>query len=198
MAGLSPLTRGNLDRWTGHTPPPGPIPAHAGEPGAPGGSLRAAWAYPRSRGGTAAWDVAADDGMGLSPLTRGNLTQRIAREKSIGPIPAHAGEPLPVLVLARSAAAYPRSRGGTASARLMPARVMGLSPLTRGNLAVHGCCSLRWGPIPAHAGEPSRPAAPRWVSRAYPRSRGGTDYAKKAGRLSMGLSPLTRGNRLGR
>ena len=53
---------------------------------------------------------------------------------------------------------------------------MGLSPLTRGNLE-HGVAALaRAGPIPAHAGQPRLIQLVNLSSRAYPRSRGATDW----------------------
>ncbi len=51
--GLSPLARGNLCPNHAVCLAPGPIPARAGEPKLKPAHLRAAWAYPRSRGGTA-------------------------------------------------------------------------------------------------------------------------------------------------
>ena len=52
--GLSPLTRGNHCSNSRHLPPPGPIPAHAGEPVTYVNIMGLTGAYPRSRGGTAA------------------------------------------------------------------------------------------------------------------------------------------------
>ena len=174
MAGLSPLTRGNLDRWTGHTPPPGPIPAHAGEPLHGTLQLTTAWAYPRSRGGTRPGPTGCIPLPGLSPLTRGNLTQRIAREKSIGPIPAHAGEPGSHNFNQSMARAYPRSRGGTSSCSCVGTVGGGLSPLTRGNRVCQADACAGDGPIPAHAGEPCSSWLLLPQVGAYPRSRGGT------------------------
>ena len=52
------------------------------------------------------------------------------------------------------------------------------------------------GPIPAHAGQPWPQWRPRPVPRAYPRSRGATVAGLGMISVGMGLSPLTRGNRL--
>ena len=71
---------------------------------------------------------------------------------------------------------------------------MGLSPRTRGNLAVAARIRLRVGSIPANAGEPTldprRDCAP-WV---YPRERGGTLGGRQVCEFDDGLSPRTRGN----
>ena len=90
--------------------------------------------------------------------------------------------------------AYPRSRGGT-SVQLSSAWVdTGLSPLTRGNPESLDENIHKFGPIPAHAGEPVPGFAEAVQPRAYPRSRGGTFVVDKDGVIGEGLSPLTRGN----
>ena len=133
---------------------------------------------------------------GLSPLTRGNRCDAQLFCRTIGPIPAHAGEPeleCPGEVIPR---AYPRSRGGTGvevGATVHPA---GLSPLTRGNQVRAGQVRAGQGPIPAHAGEPGRKADDLFRTRAYPRSRGGTTLVEAVTACCEGLSPLTRGNQI--
>ena len=72
--------------------------------------------------------------------------------------------------------------------------VVGLSPLTRGNRRYRARWWGRSGPIPAHAGEPKSQVGAGYVSRAYPRSRGGTWNAPPSEWTMTGLSPLTRGN----
>ena len=155
------------------------------------------WAYPRSRGGTVSMSFCMRSFGGLSPLTRGNLFQLNLQQVQIGPIPAHAGEPLCVSSHPPPFWAYPRSRGGTTRQVIVLWPRWGLSPLTRGNL---GNCDARNAflrPIPAHAGEPLLPRSARPSYRAYPRSRGGTQSGSNQGSDSEGLSPLTRGNRSG-
>ena len=73
---------------------------------------------------------------------------------------------------------------------------MGLSPLTRGN--PRRAMSKRQGlrPIPAHAGEPFDKHSVIFHDRAYPRSRGGTSAIFQKPLFLLGLSPLTRGNRV--
>ena len=93
------------------------------------------WAYPRSRGGTVSMSFCMRSFGGLSPLTRGNLFQLNLQQVQIGPIPAHAGEPLWASSLDFSPRAYPRSRGGTNFNFKIAWADQGLSPLTRGNQA---------------------------------------------------------------
>ena len=99
--GLSPLARGNRALTASASPIPGPIPARAGEPLHRRHGRHAVWAYPRSRGGTAALALCAERGRGLSPLARGNLCDRLHCLAETGPIPARAGEPLTPKVLRR-------------------------------------------------------------------------------------------------
>ena len=115
-AGLSPLTRGNRLRFAGLRFPCGPIPAHAGEPEQHWLVWRHNGAYPRSRGGTARASSSSRMCLGLSPLTRGNLTSSQDAGTELGPIPAHAGEPSTGQRAACTRRAYPRSRGGTVAA----------------------------------------------------------------------------------
>ena len=131
---------------------------------------------------------------GLSPLTRGNHCRVCACSASAGPIPAHAGEPGHAIRAKIHDGAYPRSRGGTGLAEKPPARRWGLSPLTRGNPIAPGGIGCKQGPIPAHAGEPSRSFGGSCWNRAYPRSRGGTPVRLTLQICVPGLSPLTRGN----
>ena len=91
--GLSPLTRGNQCQCIGIGPWAGPIPAHAGQPGASWIIWLMHRAYPRSRGATATRYRVSWLPRGLSPLTRGNLSFMRGPARPRGPIPAHAGQP---------------------------------------------------------------------------------------------------------
>ena len=174
VLGLSPLTRGNRPSWRADRFGSGPIPAHAGQPSTTSGARRLMWAYPRSRGATGAVVGNRHVRRGLSPLTRGNLGLPSAVRERRGPIPAHAGQPRPARHAHLRCRAYPRSRGATAVRVRERGRFRGLSPLTRGNLRVGGESSVQVGPIPAHAGQPSRWTRTTRSTRAYPRSRGAT------------------------
>ena len=152
--GLSPLTRGNLKTTKQTRCALGPIPAHAGEP-IPEARINArAWAYPRSRGGTAGRDDIRIAPMGLSPLTRGNPKKATGVSGGFRPIPAHAGEPADERHARVGAWAYPRSRGGTAGTALNSILSQGLSPLTRGNRSRNATDAPHKEPIPPHAAEP--------------------------------------------
>ena len=94
LEGLSPLTRGNRSDAQLFGRAIGPIPAHAGEPSMNRPEAPSNRAYPRSRGGTCDNRKCINPAHGLSPLTRGNLTGQAEALKVLGPIPAHAGEPV--------------------------------------------------------------------------------------------------------
>ena len=76
------------------------------------------------------------------------------RALTVGPIPAHAGEPFMIAPLVVCRWAYPRSRGGTLTVGDSVTTGGGLSPLTRGNHSRYTTRGDSAGPIPAHAGEP--------------------------------------------
>ena len=192
--GLSPLARGNHQRYAVAWPSLGPIPARAGEPPFNRLSTSKCWAYPRSRGGTMPTNCSDAGIAGLSPLARGNPGISDSRTFSIGPIPARAGEPRAGRQRRWSMGAYPRSRGGTDVRRQNGGAAEGLSPLARGNLSGQHLRAMRKGPIPARAGEPRRPSISQAPTRAYPRSRGGTMMCSMPAEAGGGLSPLARGN----
>ena len=172
--GLSPLARGNRISNVLASKLTGPIPARAGQPMA--GFQRCGYlrAYPRSRGATTVvMDVKAWQ-LGLSPLARGNRLRQHWSGQCNGPIPARAGQPIPVSLSDIPGGAYPRSRGATGVIFDRAPVDMGLSPLARGNPERRGLSARQPGPIPARAGQPclAKKRACRWW--AYPRSRGAT------------------------
>ena len=134
--GLSPRTRGNPGQATGPAGRSRSIPANAGEPPARRCLKCSSTVYPRERGGTPmpssnCWKMA-----GLSPRTRGNLIWRKVGQPISGSIPANAGEPRPLGQGQPASGVYPRERGGTASSNCSAETMRGLSPRTRGNLAL--------------------------------------------------------------
>ena len=173
-AGLSPLARGNpcVRRQQGsHC---GPIPARAGQPCRKCQQSGPRWAYPRSRGATASISVSGGDQQGLSPLARGNRSDKPGRAVQAGPIPARAGQPQIPRSASCQPGAYPRSRGATLGWLLFAPFVGGLSPLARGNPSWKAKQSAKTGPIPARAGQPQTAISLPIPMRAYPRSRGAT------------------------
>ena len=214
IEGLSPPTRGNPLTAVRIGETTGSIPAHAGEPSA--WKRLPSWrgVYPRPRGGTAVFLYADRHDMGLSPPTRGNLSdderermlaglspptrgnRRVARVRALagGSIPAHAGEPVQRVAVRGGDEVYPRPRGGTVNDKLDLVVAAGLSPPTRGNPPSESSRRIRGRSIPAHAGEPARRAPSSALRRVYPRPRGGTIRFVGENGQGNGLSPPTRGN----
>ena len=131
---------------------------------------------------------------GLSPLARGNRHSLGSHDGAEGPIPARAGQPRHLSIGLMGWRAYPRSRGATSCAWILPASSYGLSPLARGNRVTHHHHHSGVGPIPARAGQPGFPDAMNKALGAYPRSRGATAVAASNASCALGLSPLARGN----
>ena len=132
--GLSPLARGNQCTGCAGDVDSGPIPACAGQPGCRRHFPGRCWAYPRLRGATDACGFASQDGLGLSPLARGNPEQESRVLLLSRPIPACAGQPEKSNRPKPFFAAYPRLRGATSVAMYQARCPAGLSPLARGNL----------------------------------------------------------------
>ena len=152
--------------------------------------------YPRPRGGTRGVSDGVRRVRGLSPPTRGNLSQYHGTAVEKRSIPAHAGEPPSRRMSVFASMVYPRPRGGTRRRRPSRPPPRGLSPPTRGNRGGPGRQSPYVRSIPAHAGEPRRPPCSPSPLRVYPRPRGGTAIIACSMRAAIGLSPPTRGNHL--
>ena len=109
-------------------------------------------------------------------------------------IPAHAGEPRRSTGASRSAAVYPRPRGGAkATGGKLPCH-RGLSPPTRGSQLARFRATRTLRSIPAHAGEPAPHRTAEATSEVYPRPRGGARQRIYGGVFTHGLSPPTRGS----
>ena len=193
--GLSPRMRGSLSQIADQLGGQGPIPAHAGEPRRRRRPGRPARAYPRACGGARVAKFCTEDAKGLSPRMRGSQSVAPFFFLSDGPIPAHAGEPLPASNCVDGERAYPRACGGALQFHPINAHDRGLSPRMRGSRARGRALQAGVGPIPAHAGEPTELHDPGRDPGAYPRACGGADFIMLPTRISRGLSPRMRGSR---
>ena len=133
VQGLSPRRRGNLSDATSVDQVQGPIPAQAGEPGLRRSTRPRGGAYPRAGGGTVQVSWRMVTLWGLSPRRRGNHPGAFVGDRSQGPIPAQAGEPLAHGPTGIGFRAYPRAGGGTLLRALAYRLGEGLSPRRRGN-----------------------------------------------------------------
>ena len=105
---------------------------------------------------------------------------------------AHASEHVPSGANVRpgswSRSVYPRACGGTRSVRQPAFRPDGLSPRVRGNRRCAAAWEIRFGSIPARAGEPSQRTRRSRPRRVYPRACGGT-AGNAAAPLTVGVYP---------
>ena len=154
----------------------------------PGGTV-----YPRWRGEHPFIFVSSWRDLGLSPLARGTLVDKVARQVRLRFIPAGAGNTVPRIISLSSSTVYPRWRGEH-SASLMPIIGLGgLSPLARGTrrqrivrLPLHRF-------IPAGAGNTSTLSITTDREPVYPRWRGEHPNGSALSYPQIGLSPLARG-----
>ncbi len=194
--GPSPLTRGSPRSRICRESCTGPIPAHAGQPDTGANRTRQKGAHPRSRGAAAPEERLSALAAGPSPLTRGSLRRLHRGLDTLGPIPAHAGQPVVFAVAVGVIGAHPRSRGAAASAVSNHPRAKGPSPLTRGSRQRCHNRDRDRGPIPAHAGQPLVNSSTFPSTRAHPRSRGAALCRDCTRSQPSGPSPLTRGSPL--
>ena len=176
VGGLSPRLRGNGRLHVSRSTDAGSIPALAGER-LPKMSMRPRKrVYPRACGGTCVDHLATDSRPGLSPRLRGNASQRTVKGRSLGSIPALAGERRPVMVTRPPVWVYPRACGGTAAAAAAHSRNTGLSPRLRGNVFSLLIRLGALGSIPALAGERVVFFMVFSATGVYPRACGGTRF----------------------
>ena len=150
--------------------------------------------YPRVCGGTFRRTGLRLRTGGLSPRVRGNLISMVVRSWLNRSIPACAGEPADGQHHGGPVEVYPRVCGGTPRQSYALHIPAGLSPRVRGNLDRRNRCTIRYGSIPACAGEPYRNLAFGVLKPVYPRVCGGTYPIYPAASTMNGLSPRVRGN----
>ncbi len=155
-AGLSPLTRGTPQKRRPQRGHHRFIPAHAGNTYGALAAQHNTAVYPRSRGEHVCTVRCLALVHGLSPLTRGTLTDTHHSEQQGRFIPAHAGNTTHVVRDKNAESVYPRSRGEHPPRQPAIRNTCGLSPLTRGTrkAVIDAAKSRRF--IPAHAGNTCR------------------------------------------
>ena len=114
---------------------------------------------------------------GLSPRLRGNQWREDYGGRTLGSIPAPAGEPCMAFTCHSIRRVYPRACGGTSLWQAGRVALRGLSPRLRGNLAQRRERNSYCRSIPAPAGEPWLPGLTMQRCSVYPRACGGTFMA---------------------
>ena len=180
-AGLSPRVRGKLDAVPPEFYYPGSIPACAGEADRDARLVRCRGVYPRVCGGSLTDLDLGDIARGLSPRVRGKPPMNGNDKPRTRSIPACAGEATPGRPFSPPRKVYPRVCGGSGVDKRITALLGGLSPRVRGKHAIKLPNGMRWGSIPACAGEASLPRIRCGGHRVYPRVCGGS--ALTSGRM---------------
>ena len=152
------------------------IPAHAGNTCSPGCHRQDSWAHPRACGEHRPWEVPSWQLPGSSPRMRGTRRAYIFDGKTLGLIPAHAG----------NTDCFPRGRlaGG------------GSSPRMRGTPDERLQGAGAEGLIPAHAGNTVALHALYLPAEAHPRACGEHCSGVKRSKPRQGSSPRMRGTRV--
>ena len=194
-SGSSPLTRGKRGQGDDDAHTWRLIPAHAGKTTRMRLRRRSSRAHPRSRGENKLLSRSHLQNLGSSPLTRGKHECDARYLRRSGLIPAHAGKTGSAPRRIGPRGAHPRSRGENELSVRRCQSGEGSSPLTRGKPSVTPTRVGSSGLIPAHAGKTVTAWAGLSSRRAHPRSRGENTRVMRAGWLSPGSSPLTRGKR---
>ena len=152
FGGSSPLARGTRGDYEAQASRGGLIPARAGNTAKLMRLTFTDWAHPRSRGEHYCESHIGDDLGGSSPLARGTRTCAHGSTRSIGLIPARAGNTARRSFLLHPAWAHPRSRGEHRMQLTISTLLTGSSPLARGTPNPRLSRRAGRGLIPARAG----------------------------------------------
>ena len=193
--GRSPRVRGRPASITGGSSPSGSIPARAGE--TPG-----SWATsphrrvdPRACGGDTNSLSRIICSGGRSPRVRGRHPAPPSRTRITRSIPARAGETPPATFSPQSPGVDPRACGGDALRFIYVMCLPGRSPRVRGRRRRLHPGAVRYGSIPARAGETAMTQADALIARVDPRACGGDMTSRSSIRTHSGRSPRVRGRR---
>ena len=190
---VSPHTRG----WTqdGRRHPvrvPG-FPAHAGMDPAASRRQRRPGRFPRTRGDGPAVYRSQDDGVTVSPHTRGWTQKTSPRRRPRQGFPAHAGMDPRLADRGRTGGRFPRTRGDGPLAIRHRERQPAVSPHTRGWTP----CRVRplgeGAGFPAHAGMDPRVRRGCSAATWFPRTRGDGPWRWRSSLTGRPVSPHTRG-----
>ena len=193
--GPSPRARGSLPQPDQVPSFPRSIPASAGKPPP---SARGGWwrrVHPRERG-----EAQVDRGLqhvprGPSPRARGSRAQDGVDVGGVGSIPASAGKPIVMVMLAFSPGVHPRERGEAPRRLIWRSPRWGPSPRARGSrYSPCGPDGIQ-GSIPASAGKPPRTSRSMPGPRVHPRERGEAVVGTSRVVDFEGPSPRARGSR---
>ncbi|RYP99589.1 hypothetical protein PG22511B_1304 [Bifidobacterium pseudolongum subsp. globosum] len=193
--GSSPRLRGTLQNLGSVNFWSGIIPALAGNTSRWRSAARSRWDHPRACGEHYREYVVKSGDTGSSPRLRGTLPAIIAVIGRDGIIPALAGNTSSRVLLDAGRWDHPRACGEHCIKEAIKNGHEGSSPRLRGTHANTGDAVFVVGIIPALAGNTSRRATARLISRDHPRACGEHAFLIALARLPVGSSPRLRGTR---
>ena len=191
--GSSPLARGISPRRRQMILLAGIIPARAGNIYAARQPWPSYWDHPRSRGEYVLLISRNSNILGSSPLARGISSVCSSKSRSIGIIPARAGNIFRTTVNGVKGRDHPRSRGEYRYRPAQPWIYQGSSPLARGISSRTRVRTLFLGIIPARAGNIDTSHLIVVLIWDHPRSRGEYFWEMWLNCSTQGSSPLARG-----
>ena len=171
-SGSSPHARGTQPVEICFLPPPGIIPACAGNTVDQRPRARHMGDHPRMRGEHRGWKFRRSKGLGSSPHARGTRVGSQCGEDLSGIIPAHAGNTTRATPTERDIGDHPRMRGEHIPPSLKSWMTLGSSPHARGTHHGRRRIGAHAGIIPACAGNTVRSACGHSTERDHPRMRG--------------------------
>ena len=192
--GRSPRVRGSLRLRPSVRRDRGSIPACAGEPRPERRCRSGTGVDPRVCGGAVHTQKCNRRISGRSPRVRGSHDYVHEPGLDLGSIPACAGEPYRSGGPGVPNRVDPRVCGGADAGSGNPVRGLGRSPRVRGSRGRVPIGPVRFGSIPACAGEPDRAAGPGRGAWVDPRVCGGARILFRGSFSGWGRSPRVRGS----
>ena len=169
------------------------IPARAGPTYAIKYACELSADHPRSCGANHIASTFSSIGSGSSPLVRGQHVFADVRVQAIRIIPARAGPTSTLGMTVVRPSDHPRSCGANAVCRHLRTVSVGSSPLVRGQQGYACGLAVDFRIIPARAGPTRVPARSARRAADHPRSCGANEGSHPGVVISIGSSPLVRG-----
>ena len=173
----------------------GIIPAYAGNTAEMVQDAQDTRDHPRVCGEHIGWGFIGGTSKGSSPRMRGTLGRRLFRFRSVGIIPAYAGNTLKRDTASPSTRDHPRVCGEHFGAGVPVSISTGSSPRMRGTLKKRGKPMCVIGIIPAYAGNTHARRSRNSTARDHPRVCGEHLFRARRATYIQGSSPRMRGTR---
>ena len=169
------------------------FPAHAGMDPSEQRWLPTTRRFPRTRGDGPKAKREIEDGVKVSPHTRGWTRRAYPLHTSRSGFPAHAGMDPRLRLDRRPDPGFPRTRGDGPVLPYQPAGPCSVSPHTRGWTPAEPALLAGTRGFPAHAGMDPCGPAPAPTATRFPRTRGDGPVLDQKEAEKPAVSPHTRG-----